>query len=127
SLIKEGEEDLTGLIRLLTKVKEDLTGSIRSQIKKEVLAEKEEEDVNNEEKEEIDVHEKKEEMIKKLEKSIVNLIKLKKLLEIALKYRGEINYITERYDDSNSDLHYLLKVKSDDAWAKEILELLEES
>ncbi|CAG8813313.1 22978_t:CDS:1, partial [Gigaspora rosea] len=49
-----------------------------------------------------------------------------KLLEIALKYRGEINYIVEMYDESKSDFRDLLKVKPGDAWAKEILGLLEE-
>ncbi|CAG8725097.1 4968_t:CDS:2, partial [Gigaspora rosea] len=78
SLIKEGEEDLADLIRLLTKEKEDLTDLIRSRIKKKDLA-------------------------------------------------------VEMYDESKSDLYdllkvkyALLKVKPDDAWAEEILELLEE-
>ncbi|CAG8527969.1 2231_t:CDS:1 [Gigaspora rosea] len=116
----EEEEDLiSSLIRWQTK-KEDL-GLIRLPIKEEKG-----EDKKKKEKEENDDHEKKKEkMIKKLEKSITNLIKLKKLLEIALKYRGEINYIVETYDESISDLNDLLIVKPDDAWAKEILGLLD--
>ncbi|KAF0446269.1 SPRY-domain-containing protein [Gigaspora margarita] len=118
---EEEEEDLiSSLIRWRTK-KEDLS-LIRLPIKEE-----EGEDKKKKEKEENDDHEKKkEEMIKKLEKSITNLIKLKKLLEIALKYRGEINYIVETYNELISDLHDLLTVKPDDAWAKEILGLFKE-
>ncbi|KAF0469183.1 SPRY-domain-containing protein [Gigaspora margarita] len=118
------EEDLEDLISSLVRwrIKKEDLGLIRFPIKEE-----EGENKKKKEKEENDDHEKKkEEMIKKLEKSISNLIKLKKLLEIALNIVGEINYIVGTYDESNSDLHDLLKVKPDDAWAKEILRLLVE-
>ncbi|CAG8767890.1 14809_t:CDS:2, partial [Gigaspora rosea] len=104
SLIKEGEEDLTGLVRLLIKEKEDLTDLIRSRIEKDDLTD----------------------LIRLLMKEDDDDEKGEDLIRIALKYRGETNYIVETYDESISDLNDLLKVKPGDAWAKETRRLLEE-
>ncbi|KAF0440104.1 tetratricopeptide repeat protein [Gigaspora margarita] len=37
--------------------------------------------------------------------------------EIALRYRGEINYLMKKYNESINDLNNLLKIKPNDAWA----------
>ncbi|KAF0552599.1 tetratricopeptide repeat protein [Gigaspora margarita] len=44
---------------------------------------------------------------------------------IALKYRGEINYMMKRYNESIADLTKLLEIKPDDAWAMNAYKLVE--
>ena len=43
---------------------------------------------------------------------------------IALKYRGEINYMMKRYNESIADLKKLLRIKPNDVWAKKASELV---
>ncbi|CAG8775722.1 15430_t:CDS:2, partial [Gigaspora rosea] len=71
-------------------------------------------------------------LIKEGEEDLTGLIRLltKKKEDLTDLIRSRIkkeDLAVETYDESISDLHDLLKVKPDDAWAKKTLGILEES
>ncbi|KAF0539416.1 SPRY-domain-containing protein [Gigaspora margarita] len=57
---------------------------------------------------------------------LTRLLKIEPDNVTALKYRGEINYIMKRYDESIADLEKLLTIKPNDTWATEAYELVKE-
>ncbi|CAG8782823.1 11447_t:CDS:2, partial [Gigaspora rosea] len=70
-------------------------------------------------------------LIKEGEEDLTGLIRLltkekEDLTDLILSRIKKEDLAVETYDESKSDLRDLLKVKPDDAWAKEILELLDD-
>ncbi|KAF0532772.1 putative serine-aspartate repeat-containing protein SdrF [Gigaspora margarita] len=57
---------------------------------------------------------------------LTRLLEIQSTNTIALRYRGEINYMMKRHNESIADLEGLLKIKPEDAWAVKALKLVEE-
>ncbi|RIB15741.1 hypothetical protein C2G38_1561265 [Gigaspora rosea] len=69
-------------------------------------------------------------IIGEYDKALEDLTKLLKndpKNENALRYRGEINYLMKKYNESTDDLNNLLEIKPKDTWASEALKLVVEA